>query len=145
MWNNICNKNDLEGLMNSFGNFHDSCIKEFKYVSGAYVSKNLSMQPINMERRPRVIFQRQDTNPSAIEIEFIGLNHMCIYPVNGEYTCEILSAAMKFYEEKIYWYDGENDINRNDDKGTVICSTSARWRAVDEYIGSDEVYTKAQG
>ena len=58
-WNNIKTKDDIYKLMNVFGNFHDSCIKEIHYVSGAYVNENLEMNPINKRRNVTVVFQRQ--------------------------------------------------------------------------------------
>jgi len=47
VWNEITSQDDLNVLMNQFGGFHDSCIKELKYVSGAFVYKNLSMQVLS--------------------------------------------------------------------------------------------------
>ena len=35
MWNKINDYNDIENFMNVVNSFHDSCIKELKYLSGA--------------------------------------------------------------------------------------------------------------
>lgn len=40
MWNDIANENDLKNFMDAMYGFHDSCIKEIKYISGAYVNEN---------------------------------------------------------------------------------------------------------
>lgn len=56
--------------MEAMYGFHDSCIKEMKYVSGAYVMDDLSMHPINEKRNISVLIQRQFENPSVIEMEF---------------------------------------------------------------------------
>ncbi|MPN63988.1 hypothetical protein SDC9_211757 [bioreactor metagenome] len=122
--------------------FHDSCIKEIKYISGAYVNVDLSMRPVNEQRILRIIFQRQFKNPSALEIEFIGLKHFRMSPSDENYTCEILDAAMIFKDNYIYWCDSgyvsESDLDTY--AGTLICASRVRWRSVDEYIGPEEVY-----
>ena len=46
MWNEINNDKDLNSFMDMHYGFHDSCVKELKYISGAYVDENLSMHPI---------------------------------------------------------------------------------------------------
>ena len=144
MWNKITNQDDWEKLLSLFGGFHDSCIKEFKYISGAYVDENLSMYPINSERIIKIIFQRQFNNPSVIEMEFIGLLQLSMLPLADNFTCEILDVTMIFDDGSIYWLDcgglTKNDIN--DYTGTLICSSAVRWRVADEYIGQEEVYVR---
>lgn len=73
MWNDIANENDLKNFMDAMYGFHDSCIKEIKYISGAYVNEKLSMSPVNSQRILSVIIQRQFEDPSAIEMQFAGL------------------------------------------------------------------------
>ena len=102
MWNEITSQSDVEYFMNLFGSFHDSCIKEFKYISGAYVNENLSMYSTNDKRNLQIIFQRQSTNPTAIEMEFIGLKRLTVCPVDENYTCEILDATMIYDNDCIY-------------------------------------------
>ena len=122
--------------------FHDSCIKEFRYISGAYVTEKLSMHPINDQRILKVIVQRQFENPSVIEMEFIGLKHLNMFPVDANKTCEILDATMILKDDCIYWCDSGNltEADFEDYEGTLICSSKLRWRVADEYIGKDEVY-----
>lgn len=52
--------------------FHDSCVKEMSYISGAYVDDSLSMYPLNDRRILRVVIQRQFDENSMIEMEFQG-------------------------------------------------------------------------
>ena len=59
MWMEISDENFLKNFMESVDFFHDSCIKELKYLSGAYVDEELSMYPINDRRVLNVIIQRQ--------------------------------------------------------------------------------------
>lgn len=142
MWNEINSQNDLDIFMNMFGHFHDSCMKEFQYISGAFVCEDLSMYPINNKRILKVIFQRQESNRSVIEMEFIGLRQLNIYPIDENYTCEIFAATMVLSRNCVYWYDchalSESDLTNY--KGALISSLKVRWRVADEYIGDKEVY-----
>ena len=137
MWNEIVCKKDLDSFMNIMCGFHDSCVKEIKYISGAYVNEKLSMSPVNSQRVLCVIIQRQFGDPSAIEIKYLKL-----FPNGENYTCEILDASMIIKEDCIYWCDcgglSEKDIESY--TGTTICASKVRWRAADEYIGEQEVY-----
>lgn len=40
MWNKIVNNEDINDFIKTVSGFHDSCIKEMKYVSGAYVNED---------------------------------------------------------------------------------------------------------
>lgn len=142
MWNEIVCKKDLDSFMNIMCGFHDSCVKEIKYISGAYVNEKLSMSPVNSQRILCVIIQRQFEDPSAIEMQFAGLKYLKLFPNGENYTCEILDASMIIKEDCIYWCDcgglSKKDIESY--TGTTICASKVRWRAADEYIGEQEVY-----
>ena len=87
MWNEVLDKNDLQCFMNEIGYFHDSCIKEMRYLSGAYVDDDLAMHPVNDKRILNVIIQRQFEDVSMIEMQFIGLKCLKLFPIDEEYTC----------------------------------------------------------
>ena len=143
MWNEIISQDDLNNFMRLFGGFHDSCLKELKYTSGAYVEKNLLMHPFNKERVLKVIFQRQYENPSVVEIEFTGLLRMNLYLEDSDnYTCEITGATMILGDNCIYWCDcdGLSESDFSNYQGALILSSGVKWRTVDEYIGQGEVY-----
>ena len=143
MWKEILNQNDLDNFMEMLYGFHDSCLKELNYMSGAYVNESFEMYPINNQRILKVIIQRQFQNPCAIEMEFIGLKHLIMYPNDPYYTCEILDATMILKDDCIYWCDcgGLSESDLKDYEGTLICASKVRWRSADEYIGQKEIYT----
>ena len=132
-WNSINTKDDIDKLMNVFGNFHDSCIKEVHYISGAYVNKDLEMNAINKRRNVTVVFQRQESNPSTIEVIFEKISKLNLAPVDERYDCVILDAFMDIFDGEIYWADSKNfdihDIREYDDF-TWICAESIRWRSI---------------
>lgn len=142
MWNEIADEKDLNSFMDAMCGFHDSCLKEIKYISGAYVKETLSMFPVNNQRILSIIIQRQFKNPSEIEMQFVGLKYLRLFPNGENYTCEILGATMVLKEDCIYWCDcgglSEEDVESY--TGTTICAGKVRWRASDEYIGPKEIY-----
>lgn len=142
MWNEINSYEDLSNFMDMHYGFHDSCLKELKYISGTYVNENLSMHPINDHRTLKIVIQRQFKDPCVIELEFMGLIYLKLFPNDENYTSEILDATMILKDDCIFWCDcgglSETDIETY--KGTTICASKVRWRAADKYIGSKEVY-----
>lgn len=102
MWNEIANEKDLYIFMDAMYGFHDSCLKEIKYISGAYVNEKLNMLPVNNQRILHMIIQRQFENPSVIEMQFEGLKYLKLFPNDENYTCEILDATMILKEDCVY-------------------------------------------
>ncbi len=142
MWQEISNDEEIAYFMDKVHFFHDSCIKELKYISGAYVNDDLSMHPINDARLLRVIIQRQDKDNSMIEMEFEGLKFLHLFPTDDMYTCEILDSAMFFRNGYIYWCDRADfmEIDSEDFEGTMICASKLRWRIIENGMGSAEYY-----
>ena len=145
MWNEITSQSDAQNLLELFGYFHDGCIKELKYVSGAYVGSDMGMLPINEKRELSVIFQRQWRDPSIIEIIFSGLSQLHLAPVDENYTGDISSANLIYTDESIFWIDEggitEQELRKQEDPliYTRIKANSAKWRVVEEFIGEDDV------
>ena len=142
MWKEIVNENDVTEFLETVCYFHDSCIKEMKYISGASVSDNLSMYPLNDRRILNVIIQRQFDDFSMIELEFQGLKYLKLFPVDGQYTCEILDATLILKGGYVYWCDcgGLSETDLDNYEGTLICASKLRWRAIDGCMGKDEFY-----
>lgn len=142
MWNEIVDANDIAEFLKSIACFHDSCLKEIRYLSGAYVNPNLSMFPVNSQRDLRVIFHRQYSDMPILEVEFMGLKFMKLSPVPDNYTCEILDATLIQHDGCIYWMDcgGMTTADIDTYEGTVICSSKLRWRAVNGEPNWEPIY-----
>ena len=141
MWNEIVSEKDLSDFMDMMYGFHDSCLKEIKYISGAYANGK-GMHPINDLRNLKMIIQGKFKKSNVVEMEFIGLNYLELFPNDENYTCEILDATMILKEDCIYWcdYGGLSEEDLKDYEGTLISASKVRWRAADEYIGDDKIY-----
>lgn len=142
MWKEIKSDDDLKRLKSALACFHDSCIKEMRYISGAFVNKQLAMLPINKDRALRVVFQRQYREDSVIELEFAGLKHLKLIPVEEEYTCEILDASLFRKNGWIYWCDcgGLSGEDLAQFSGTIICASDLRWRTLENSLGEQPIY-----
>ena len=142
MWEIISSNEDVLRFMKKLSCFHDSCIKEIRYTSGAYVDANLSMYPLNNDRVLRVVIQRQYEKNSMIEMEFQGLKHFKIFPVDESCTCEILGSTMIMKDGNIFWCDCGNlsESDLDDYIGTIICASTLRWRSIENHMGKKEFY-----
>ena len=142
MWETISSSDEISRFMERVYDFHDSCVKEMSYISGAYVDDSLSMYPLNDRRILRVVIQRQFAEDPMIELEFQGLKYLRLFPVDESYTCEILDSAMLLKDGSIYWCDcgdvTEDDLD--DYKGTLICASKLRWRAIENHMGEKTFY-----
>lgn len=142
MWYEINSQRELINFLEKMCYFHDSCIKEMKYYSGAYVNDNLSMHPINDKRVLCIVVQRQFENNSMIEIEFSGLKFLKLFPECEKYTCEILESTMILKKDCVYWCDsgGLSESDLDNYNGTMICANKFRWRCIDDCMGKKEFY-----
>ena len=143
-WNEITSEQALAKFAELTGHFHDSCIKELQYISGAYVAPNLSMYPINDQRLLRMVIQCQSKAHPVIEMEFKGLKTLMLSPVGTDYTCEVTDTTMFMKDNCVYWCDEggltENDLK--DESGTIVCAEKLRWRLLDEsYLGNIVIYS----
>ena len=135
-WNEITDENSLKEFMERVSFFHDSCIKEMHYLSGAYVNENLDMYPVNDRRILRVIIQRQYEEDSMIEMEFQGLKYLKLFPADEHYTCEILGSNIILKEDRVIWSDCEDKTDLEDgDTGTLVCASKLRWRPISGCMG----------
>ena len=132
MWKIINNEEDLLKFFDQMNGFHDSCIKEIRYYSGAYVDEDLSMYPINDRRSLLVLLHQQNAEHPIIEMEFEKLKFLHLSPISENYTCEILDATVMYRNGTIYWADSGNlsydDLEGH--SGTVICADMMRWRTI---------------
>ena len=131
IWNEINTEQELQEFLESYGFFHDSCLMELRYTSGAFVDQNLGMHPINDKRTLYVVFQRQSEKNSTIEMEFSGLLKLNLEPNDSTYTCEILDVSMFIENGNFYWGDSVwFNEEREKYEGTWLCAEKVRWRSL---------------
>ena len=142
MWNEIKTQDQVQELMDKVLFFHDSCIKEMKYVSGAYVTDTLAMYPINDKRVLSVLIQRQFNDIPTLELQFTGVKYLKLCPNGPEFTSEILGATIILKEDSIIWcdYDNLTEDQMDEYASTVICAECMRWRIIDDEMGDRPFY-----
>lgn len=107
MWNEIKTQADIDRLMDLYGSFHDSCIRDFYISTAAYVEKNLSMQFDN-KLTASILFQRQFAPNSVLELKFENSIKYSYYP-DGDI---IYDASLIIEDGLFYWTECEiNDLH----------------------------------
>ena len=142
-WNDIINEQSIAEFNELTNNLHDSCIKELRYISGAYVASDLSMHPINDQRLLRVIIQCQSKELPMIELEFEGLQYLKLSPIDTDYTCEISDATLLLNAKNVFWCDkgGLTEMDLEQYTGTIICAKKLKWRPISKAcLGNTVIY-----
>ncbi|KAA0548490.1 hypothetical protein FZW96_07920 [Bacillus sp. BGMRC 2118] len=135
-WNEIKNE-DIKDFLSMFGYFHDSCLKELMMWTEFSVDDNLAMAfGEGLDTKIRLLIQRQEKNPSAIELLFEGVceSHLDNYGF-------IYDANITFQDETFYWanhYDWKP--NDADQDVTWIASKKIKWRDVSNWMGEKRRY-----
>ncbi len=132
MFKSVDSLSDIKELMEMVCYFHDSCIKEMHYVSGAYMDKK-GMYPLNDKRILRIIIQTPINGIDDVELEFSELEYLKLFPLI-DYTCEIFGASI-FLKDSCFIFCENDDIPLEDIEeyeGTVICAKKLRWRCSGE-------------
>jgi hypothetical protein len=138
-WQVLQDQTDLDSLMNLFGWFHDSCIKELFMWTDHYVNHDLSMSVSgDRDNRVRVLIQRQYTNPTAVELMFEEVTQIYIVPSPENYDSIIYEATFLFRDGLFYWADDRNwDPDGKCRHASVnwISSRKVKWRDASDWIG----------
>ncbi len=104
-WSDVNNQAAIENLLRMYGGFHDSCITELRYQSGADVTADLSMRFGNpLDRKLYVILKRQ-FEPITIELLFEGMRQMNVTGWQMNYFCYILDCYLAFRNDLITGMD----------------------------------------
>ena len=142
MWNEISDDVKIREFLEHVNYFHDTCIKEIRYISGAWVNEDLSMHPINEINSVEIIFQCQFKDPCTMVIKFIDVDVLHLAPVNMFYTCEILDAAMFRKDDLIFWANdySVNESNIVNYTGTWISAKRVVCKAINSCLGQDIIY-----
>ncbi|WP_071395091.1 hypothetical protein [Bacillus tuaregi] len=142
-WVEVINNKDIEEVLDKFGYFHDSCLKELYMWTDSYVGENLSMgMSPELDTNVRILFQRQYNDPSAIELLFEGVTQFHIVPSPINYDSIIYDAKLILHKGLFYWandLDWEPEDNNN---GTIswIAAKSLKWRDASSWMGKQNRY-----
>jgi hypothetical protein len=141
-WRKIETQADADALMEVFGNFHDSCIREAHLWTGHSVSRNLQMSVCpGLDNNIRFLIQRQFERPSTIELLFEQVTRLNLVPSPENYDSVIRAATLLAQEGLLYWSPegdwGPKKTNRDD--FTWVSARTLGWREVD-WLGKELRY-----
>ena len=144
-WTEIKSETDIKRLMRITRNFHDSCIKEISYISGAYVDMDYNMYPVNSMRVLNILIQRQEEDCPTIELSFEEIDRLSLMPQNDKYTCEIINASLQFINGQIVWssFEMSPDSYMKEfslGSGIIVTANRLRWRRLDSQLGNRVYY-----
>lgn len=130
-----------------YGHFHDSCITNLTYKSGAYVDKHKTMHFGDIDGRElNLIIQRQ-WEPITLELCFVGVRRFHVVGWQDNYLCDIMYAYLSFHKdvlpgepiELIVWADTEyfnleeiaisNSLKEPAD--SYVIANTLKWRVIE--------------
>lgn len=143
-WNEVRTPEDIAELMKAFVGFHDACLTELRYASGAFVDGEGRMwfgRP--EERTARATFHSQ-WKEQALELCFTGVRKICMAGWQERYGCDLFDCYLAIHTDLvagrddplIVWADGE-DFSPKDlpERGLLgepmdsyIVAARLRWR-----------------
>lgn len=141
-WIEVITSDDVESLLTTFGWFHDSCIKELHMWSRHFVYPDLSMQTSgDLDHNVRVLFQRQEKCPSAIEMRFEEVTGLHVDPAPYNYDSIIYEASFVLEDGVFYWANVE-EWGPDDREGQVtwISAKKVKWRDASSWMGAELRY-----
>ncbi len=133
-WDEIKTQADADALLNIFGVFHDSCIREAHLWTGYWVSRELKMRcPWGLDNNIRLLIQRQSDTLSAIELFFASVTRFNLVPSPENNDSIIYAATLLVQGDTIFWSPvGDWRPERpNRDEFTWVSARELRWREVD--------------
>lgn len=134
MWTEIVSTSDIKGLLESYGNFHDSCIRDINISTMEFVDEKHAMHFSNI-LTATILFQRQSNKNAILELKFDGLKYLNYNPLtDGNYNV-LLDAALRLRDSYFYWADHE-DWEEGDNDAVWVCSKKLFWRFRPELIGN---------
>jgi hypothetical protein len=132
-WKEVDTQDDADALMEVFGNFHDSCIREAHLWTDHWVSSELSMScSTHLDVKIRFLIQRQFTKPSAVELLFEYVTRFNLVP-SPENCVSVILAATLLVQDGIVFWSPEGDWRPdkpNADEFTWVSARRLRWHEV---------------
>lgn len=138
-WQEIREDRDIENLFSSFGNFHDSIIREVHLWAKRYVDVDLSMSfpPDISDQSASLLFQRQASGMMAVQLHFDGLSGFNLVPNSSNQDGILMGAKMLILDSVVYWAADRDWLPSRSDKNycTWVAGKKAFWQAREDYIG----------
>lgn len=116
MWTEIKDQTDIDNLMNLYGCFHDSCLRDIYISTREYVDNELFMNFSN-KLIASLLFQRQFEQNTVLELKFEDIDQFNFHPFDENSTSSscLFDATLMLSNGLFYWADFANwKIGDND-------------------------------
>ena len=134
MWTEIIDQSDIDKLMNLYGNFHDSCIRDIYISTKEFVDEKCAMGFTNV-LTASFLFQRQFKNNKTLELKFEFVDQINYNPLKDNFTNVLYDATLKLHEGLFYWADDQEwEIGDND--AVWVAGKKLFWRLKPDLIGN---------
>ncbi|MCQ2446398.1 MAG: hypothetical protein MJ141_05925 [Clostridia bacterium] len=144
-WKEIRTESDIDEIMETLCDFHDSCIVSLSYKSGAFVDEERAMHFGSLEDREISVIFHSQWDPKVFELCFTGVRRMHLVGWQDHYFCDIQSAGLSFCNDilpgikgrLIVWTDYDSftpsrlEDPLNEFTNTYIISDSLKWRIIE--------------
>jgi hypothetical protein len=134
MWTEIKEQSDIDKIMELYGNFHDSCLRDIYISTREFVDEKRAMHFDN-KLTASLLFQRQFKQNTVLELKFEDIDHFNFNPLDkGEYAV-ILDATLITKSGLFYWADFAG-WEIGDNEAIWISGKKLFWRLRPELIGN---------
>ena len=142
-WIDLKEDSDIKDLLERFGYFHDGCLREIHMWTGTFVDENLSMTvPGELDTNVKMLFQRQYSDLSVIELLFEGVTGIHITPTPEGYDSIIYDAIILKSKNHFYWSDDYDFQPEKEIENGVswIAAKKLKWREANGWLGKQNRY-----
>lgn len=142
-WIEVENQKDADALMDHFGGFHDTCIREAHIGTGYWVEQDLTMRcPDGLDTTIQLLIQKQALAPSAIELQFSEVLRINWVPVPENVLAIISGATILHSGAAVHWApEAEWDFDSRDPSDQIwISARRMRWRDASNLMGAGPFY-----
>ncbi len=134
MWTEIDSQSDIEKLLDLYGSFHDSCVRDIYLTTREFIDEKLSMHFEN-KLVVLLLFQRQYKLNPVLELKFEEVQQFNFRPYEENESAIIYDVTLKMENGIFYWADFSGwQIGDND--SIWISGKKLFWRLRPELIGN---------
>jgi len=134
MWSEVKEQSDIEKLMELFGFFHDSCLRDIYISTREFVDEKLAMHFEN-KLIAILLFQRQFGPSTVLELKFEDIEQFNFRPFADGSNAVIYDATIMIANGHFYWADFA-DWKIGEDDSIWISGKKLFWRLRPELIGN---------
>jgi len=134
MWTEIKEQPDIDKLLELYGHFHDSCLRDIYITTREFIDEKLAMHFDN-KLTASLLFQRQFGPTTVLELKFEDVEQFNFRPFDESTNAVIYDATLLTKDGLFYWADYA-DWKTGDNDSIWISGKKLFWRLRPELIGN---------